>query len=102
MAAAEYAAPVKKAGFTMPECFMGSAPASLSIDGSLIADYRTYRDEIRNEVFASTTYLIFVLSGMKTVVSHDMEVSVSAGDFHSVPSGNVPPFAHASPFGSPL
>ena len=28
--------------------------------------------------------------------------AVSAGDFHSVPSGNVPPFAHTSPFGSPL
>ena len=71
----------------MPECFFGSAPGSLRVDGSLIADYRTHRDEIRNEVFASTSYLIFVLSGSKTVVSHDMEVSVSSGDFLFVKSG---------------
>lgn len=86
-AAAERRPAAPKAGFTMPECFFGSAPRSLCVDGSLIADYRTYRNEIRNEVFASTSYLIFVLSGTKTVVSHDMDVSVSAGDFLFVKSG---------------
>ena len=78
---------MKKAGFTMPECFFDASPSSLSVDGSLIADYRTHRNEIRNEVFASTSYLIFVLCGTKTVVSHDMELSASAGDFMFVKSG---------------
>jgi hypothetical protein len=43
-----------KAGFPMPECFFGNDPSSLSVDGSLIADYRICRNEIRSEVFAST------------------------------------------------
>jgi AraC-like DNA-binding protein len=73
-------------GFSMPEYFL-NAPTSLSVDGSLIADYRTVRSELRTEVFASTSYLIFVLSGTKTIVSHDVEISVRAGDFVFLKSG---------------
>lgn len=73
--------------FMMPECFIRSNPKSLTVDGSLIADYRTYRTELKTEVFASTSYLIFVLSGTKTIVSQDIRISASAGDFVFLRSG---------------
>ena len=74
-------------GFSMPECFLSSHPSPLSVDGSLIADYRTYKNELRTEVFASTSYLVFVLSGTKTIVTQDEEIVVSAGDFVFLKSG---------------
>ena len=72
---------------TLPDYFMKGSPRALMMDGTVIAEYMAHMTEERIEVFASTSYLIFVIAGEKVIESGDAVINARPGDFIFLRSG---------------
>ncbi|HNX58487.1 MAG TPA: AraC family transcriptional regulator [Spirochaetota bacterium] len=72
---------------TLPDYFAKGNPKALTIDGTVIAEYMAHMTEERIEVFAATSYLIFVIAGEKVIESGDAVIKAKPGDFIFLRSG---------------
>ncbi len=78
---------LKQIPLQMPRDLLAVNLKSLEMDGSLIADYRTCISELKREVFMSSSCLVLIISGIKHLKSHEMEIKAVAGEFIFMKSG---------------